>query len=173
MFDFAWSEIVLVAVVALVLIGPKDLPVAIRAVSGAIRRMRRMAAEFQSHVDEMVREADMAGMRDVIDDVRALDLRGQMTRIIDPDRSMARAFNDPFKPEMGAGSSAGGPAAGFPMAQAGYVPPSSTVGLDQLAAGNDAPAFIPPSAVPPAPIQPHAQALVPPAFVPPGTARED
>ena len=64
MFDFAWSEIALIAVVALIAIGPKDMPVAIRAVTGGIKKARRMAAEFQTHVDEMVREADL-------DDVRA------------------------------------------------------------------------------------------------------
>ena len=59
MFDFAWSELGLIAVVAMILIGPKDMPVAIRSVTAWIRKARRMAAEFQTHVDEMVREADL------------------------------------------------------------------------------------------------------------------
>src|ERR1700676_1619216 len=58
MFDFAWSEIALIAGVALVVIGPKDLPVAIRAISGFIKKARRMAGEFQTHVDEMVSDPD-------------------------------------------------------------------------------------------------------------------
>jgi sec-independent protein translocase protein TatB len=58
MFDFAWSEIAIIAAVALVVIGPKDLPVALRAVSGFVKKARRMAGEFQTHVDEMMREAD-------------------------------------------------------------------------------------------------------------------
>ena len=45
--------------VALIAIGPKDMPVAIRTVTGMIKKARRMAAEFQTHVDEMVREADL------------------------------------------------------------------------------------------------------------------
>ena len=59
MFDFAWSEIALIGVVALIAIGPKDMPVAIRAVTDMIKKARRMAGEFQTHVDEMVREADL------------------------------------------------------------------------------------------------------------------
>ena len=47
MFDFAWSEIALVGVVALIAIGPKDMPVAIRSHDHAIKKMRRMAGEFQ------------------------------------------------------------------------------------------------------------------------------
>ena len=47
MFDFAWSEIALVGVVALIAIGPKDMPVAIRTMTTAIKKMRRMAGEFQ------------------------------------------------------------------------------------------------------------------------------
>jgi len=59
MFDFAWSEIALIVVVAVIFIGPKDLPVAIKAVTGMLKKARRMAGEFQTHVDEMVREADL------------------------------------------------------------------------------------------------------------------
>ena len=52
MFDFAWSEIVLIGAVALIAIGPKDMPAAIRTVSNMVKKARRMAAEFQTHVDE-------------------------------------------------------------------------------------------------------------------------
>jgi len=63
MFDFAWSEIALIAGVALVVIGPKDLPVALRAISGFVKKARRMAGEFQTHVDEMMRDADLKSAR--------------------------------------------------------------------------------------------------------------
>ncbi len=66
MFDFAWSEIALIGVVALVLIGPKDMPVALKAVTGHVKKARRMAAEFQTHVDDMVKDADLGEVRDQI-----------------------------------------------------------------------------------------------------------
>ena len=70
MFDFAWSEILLIGAVALIAIGPKDMPAAIRTVSAMIKKARRMAAEFQTHVDEMVREADLGDVKKAFNDIR-------------------------------------------------------------------------------------------------------
>lgn len=70
MFDFSFSEIALFVMVAMVFIRPKDLPVAIRTLSNGLKAMRRMAAEFQSHVDEMVREADLSEARDQFRDLK-------------------------------------------------------------------------------------------------------
>ncbi len=80
MFDFAWSEIAIIAAVALVVIGPKDLPVALRAVSGFVKKARRMAGEFQTHVDEMMREADLKDVKDSLNEIRNFDFRGTMER---------------------------------------------------------------------------------------------
>src|SRR5262249_25308897 len=83
MVDFAWSELGLIAVVAMILIGPKDMPVAIRSVTAWIRKARRMAAEFQTHVDEMVREADLGDIRSSINEIRNFDIRGQIEKAVD------------------------------------------------------------------------------------------
>ena len=92
MFDFAWSEIALIAVVAMIAIGPKDMPVAMRAVTGWIKKARRMAAEFQTHVDEMVREADLHDVRASINEIRNFDIRGEIERNVDPDGSLRSTF---------------------------------------------------------------------------------
>ncbi len=97
MFDFAWSEIALIGVVALVLIGPKDMPVAIKYISTAVKKARRMASEFQGHVDEMVRDADLHEVRDQIREIRSLDIRGTITRAVDGDGSIRKAFQDPMR----------------------------------------------------------------------------
>ncbi len=98
MFDFAWTEIALIGVVALVLIGPKDMPVAIKAVSSMVKKARRMAAEFQTHVDDMVKDADLHEMRDQIREIRSLDIRGSITRAVDSDGSIRRTLTeDPLK----------------------------------------------------------------------------
>ncbi len=96
MFGFEWSEIAVIAVVALICIGPKDMPVAIRAITRAIKKMRRMAGEFQTHVDDMLREADMHEVSDTIRDMRSLSVRGVIARTIDPDGSISRNIADPF-----------------------------------------------------------------------------
>jgi sec-independent protein translocase protein TatB len=92
MFDFAWSEIALIAAVALILIGPKDMPVAIRTITEMIKKARRMASEFQTHVDEMMREANLHEVRDQISSIRNFDVRGEIERHIDPDRSLRDTF---------------------------------------------------------------------------------
>ena len=57
MFDLGWSELLLIAAVALIVIGPKDLPQAIRTVTQVIRKLRGMARDFQSGLDDLAREA--------------------------------------------------------------------------------------------------------------------
>lgn len=95
MFDFAWSEIALIGAVALVVIGPKDLPVAIKGLAGFVKKARKMASEFQSHVDEMVREADLSEVRDHVRDLRNLNVRGRIMKAIDGDGALARSFEEP------------------------------------------------------------------------------
>ena len=63
MFDIAWSELLLIAIVALVVIGPKDLPQALRVVGQWMAKARLVAQEFQSHLDDMMREADVETMK--------------------------------------------------------------------------------------------------------------
>ena len=99
MFDFAWSEIALVGVVALIAIGPKDMPGAIKAIADLVKKARRMAGEFQGHVDEMMREADLGDVRTSLNQIRNFDIRGEIERHIDADGSISRTINeDPFKP---------------------------------------------------------------------------
>lgn len=96
MFDFAWSEFGVIAVAALIFIGPKDMPVAIKAVTGAIKKARRMATEFQTHVDDLVREADLHEIRDHIGDLRSFNLGRTIEKFVDEDGSIRRSFDDPL-----------------------------------------------------------------------------
>ena len=63
MFDIAWSEMVVIGAVALIAIGPKDLPKALRAVGAMTAKARRMAAEFQDHFREAMREAELESVK--------------------------------------------------------------------------------------------------------------
>lgn len=69
MFDIGWSELVLIGAVALVVIGPKELPGVLRTVGGAMTKIRRMAAEFQGQIQEAMREAEMDDARKTVDDL--------------------------------------------------------------------------------------------------------
>ncbi|MDP3255597.1 Sec-independent protein translocase protein TatB, partial [Bosea sp. (in: a-proteobacteria)] len=69
MFDIAWSEFMLVGAIALVVIGPKDLPKAMRSVGQAIGKIRRMASEFQGQFNEAMREAELHDLKKQVEDV--------------------------------------------------------------------------------------------------------
>ncbi|WP_407119227.1 Sec-independent protein translocase protein TatB [Bradyrhizobium sp. LMG 9283] len=70
MFDIGWSELVLIGVVALIAIGPKELPGVLRMVGQWMGKARRMAAEFQGQFQEAMREAEMADLKKSFDEVK-------------------------------------------------------------------------------------------------------
>ena len=70
MFDIGWSELVVIAVVALIAIGPKELPGVLRMVGQWMGKARKMAAEFQGQFQEAMREAEMADLKKSFDEVR-------------------------------------------------------------------------------------------------------
>ena len=69
MFDIGWSELVVIAVVALIAIGPKELPAVLRTVGQYMGKIRRMANEFQGQFQEAMREAEMADLKKHVDDM--------------------------------------------------------------------------------------------------------
>lgn len=78
-----------IAVVTLLVVGPKDLPKVIRAVAGGIGKMRRMVGEFKTGVDEFVRESELAELREAVDKTRAaMDVKGHIKNTIDPDGTL-------------------------------------------------------------------------------------
>src|ERR1700683_5410891 len=69
MFDIGWSEFLLIAVVALVAIGPKELPGVLRMAGQWMGKARKMAAEFQGQFQEAMREAEMADLKKEVDNL--------------------------------------------------------------------------------------------------------
>jgi sec-independent protein translocase protein TatB len=69
MFDIGWGEMVVIGVVALVAIGPKELPGVLRMVGQWIGKARRMAADFQGQFNEALREAEMTDLKKSFDEV--------------------------------------------------------------------------------------------------------
>ena len=70
MFDIGWSEFAVIAVVALIAIGPKELPGVLRMVGQWVGKARKMAAEFQGQFQEAMREAEMADLKKSFDEVK-------------------------------------------------------------------------------------------------------
>ena len=73
MFEIGWTEILLIAVVAIVVIGPKDLPRVMRIVGQWTGKMKRMGREFQNQFQEALREAELEDVRKDIADIMATD----------------------------------------------------------------------------------------------------
>lgn len=163
MFDFAWTEIGLIGVVAMILIGPKDMPVAIKTVSDMIKKARRMAGEFQGHVDEMLRDSNLSEVRESIAEIRGMDIAGTIRNAVDSDGTLRSAFTeDPFAATTAKLDQVGTHPLGEDVA-----PAEGSVAFTSAAsepARIEAPAFIPPEAVPPPPI-------AAPAFIPPEATR--
>jgi sec-independent protein translocase protein TatB len=70
MFDIGWTELMVIAVVALIAIGPKELPGVLRMVGQWIGKARKMAGEFQGQFQEAMREAEMADLKKSFDEVK-------------------------------------------------------------------------------------------------------
>ena len=176
MFDFAWSEIALIGAVALIAIGPKDMPAAIRTVTSMIKKARRMASEFQTHVDEMVREAELGDVKKAFNDIRNFDISGAMERTVDPDRSLRKTFeDDPFKPTYPTASevstldqvAVSTPAAEPAPAVLSEPHTDSAPAVQAVPPKPSAPDWVPPNLVPTPKVQAAAEPSEAPAWIPP------
>jgi sec-independent protein translocase protein TatB len=86
MFDISWGEMMVIGVVALVVIGPKELPGVIRAVGKGMGKLRTMATEFRGQFDEAMREAELHEVKKAADDFKAT-ATGLATSTFDPIRN--------------------------------------------------------------------------------------
>jgi len=145
MFDIGWSEFVVIAVVALIAIGPKELPGALRTLGQWMGKVRRMAGEFQDQFREAMREAEMADIKKDIDEATGKLGSG----ITDPFKDLHEATE--WKP---AETSSTPPAADAPPA-----PPAEAIAAQPATAAPTEPAAAPaaePAAAAPAPSEPVA-----------------
>src|ERR1035437_3963889 len=101
MFDIGWSELVVIAVVALIAIGPKELPGVLRMVGQWMGKARKMAAEFQGQFQEAMREAKMADLKKSFDEVKEAATgftSGNLMTSLEKDVSSALRIDDADKP---------------------------------------------------------------------------
>jgi sec-independent protein translocase protein TatB len=105
MFDIGWSEFVVIAVVALIAIGPKELPGVLRAVGQWMGKARKMAAEFQGQFQEAMREAEMADLKKSFDEVKEAATGftgGNVMTSLEKDVGNALRIDDVSKPAVAA-----------------------------------------------------------------------
>ncbi|MEM9494665.1 MAG: Sec-independent protein translocase protein TatB [Pseudomonadota bacterium] len=81
--QFGFPELILVAVIALIVVGPKDLPKLMRSAGSVVRKAREMAAEFTNAFDQMAREAEMEDLRAEIEDLKKNNPLAEAKRELD------------------------------------------------------------------------------------------
>jgi sec-independent protein translocase protein TatB len=165
MLDLGWQELFLIAVVALVVVGPKDLPSALRTVAGALRKARGLTREVQHGFSELVREAELEDIRRQVGGAGRGEVAKAVKDAVDPDGSLTaefdpRAFTAELKKEVEAGPRTG-PRAGAAVPRADGPAPVRQGGEPPAAEDGGAPAVTPPAA--PAAVPPAAKPAAPPA----------
>jgi sec-independent protein translocase protein TatB len=139
LFDLGMSELLLIGVVALVVIGPKDLPKALRVAGFWVKKARTLSREFQSSVEQMIREAELDEMRQELKKASEIDLDKEFRQTIDPTGSLAESLKPPELPKF---SDADLPAA--PASDGGAEP--ATDASQSETAEPSSPAIAPPQA---------------------------
>jgi sec-independent protein translocase protein TatB len=176
LFDLSWTEILLIGTVALVFIGPKDLPKALRVAGFWVRKARTLSREFQSSIDQMIREAELEEMRQDLKKAAEFDLNKEFHNTIDPTGSLAESLKPPELPDFSATAPAppaiADKAEGEAVAAAAASP--EAVELHPLASAEPVPMVPPPESELDEPEPPKASEAAPVAaepitgnFVPP------
>ena len=139
LFDLSMTELMLIGVVALVVIGPKDLPKALRVAGFWVKKARTLSREFQSSVDQMIREAELDEMRQEFKKASELDIEKEFRNPIDPTGSLAKSLKPPELPKF---SDADLPAAPASAPETGALPMPEVIKTETTEPG--APAIAPP-----------------------------
>jgi sec-independent protein translocase protein TatB len=135
MFDIGWSEMAVIALIALIVIGPKDLPGTLKTIAHWLRKARSLTREFQSGIDDMVREAELDDAKKALEATRGGNLEKTLSNALDPDdavggevRALEReARSDGTKSDAGKGKDSNAERAASKMViqPASVAPPHS------------------------------------------------
>ena len=93
MFDIGWTEITVILVIAIIVIGPKDLPKVLRAVGQWVAKAKAMTRDFRGHVDEMIRETEIDEVKKQIDSIDKFDANSALENTIDAEGDIREAFD--------------------------------------------------------------------------------
>ncbi|KQT82550.1 Sec-independent protein translocase protein TatB [Aurantimonas sp. Leaf443] len=127
MFDIGWSELLVIAVVLIVVVGPKDLPRMLRTFGRTTTQLRSMASDFRRQFDDALREAELDEVRDTVRDVRNLDPTKDIRAAMNP----MRAIGDEIRSSLTTATRAPEPrvpSAGEPAKPADAVPSVAATG---------------------------------------------
>jgi sec-independent protein translocase protein TatB len=149
MFDISWTEFLLIGIVALVVIGPKELPGVMRTLGQYTRKIRGMASDFQNQFQEAMREAEMADLKKSVDDlaqdIKSYDpLKGAREDVESLGKDLNKDFeNKPLDlttPQESSSAPSAEPGVAAPGAETQSVEPvvAEPAGVEPVIAGSNA-----------------------------------
>lgn len=92
MFDIGWTEIAIIAVVAIIVIGPKDLPYVLRTLGQWVGKAKALTREFRGHIDDLIRESELDEVKRQIEMAEETDVAGMIENSIDPDHEIRQVM---------------------------------------------------------------------------------
>jgi sec-independent protein translocase protein TatB len=151
LFDLSWAELLLIGAIALIVIGPKELPNTLRIAGFWVRKARSLSREFQSSVEQMIREAELDDVRKQLKKATEFDVEREFQKTVDPDGELGGSIKapqipdhsgEPEKPGTAAGAAEALPAPGEnagaePGRVAEEIPPPVTAPDDSAPASGE------------------------------------
>jgi sec-independent protein translocase protein TatB len=95
--DFGWTELLMIVMVLIVVVGPKDLPKMLRTFGKTTSNLRRMAGDFRKQFDEALKEAELEDVRSIAKDMKGLDPRNEIKSALNPLSKAGRDINEDLK----------------------------------------------------------------------------
>ena len=84
MFDIGWTEMLVIAIVMIVVVGPKDLPKMLRTFGRTVAKLRSMAGDFQKQFNDALKEAELDDVKKSVDELRGLNPAAQIRKQLNP-----------------------------------------------------------------------------------------
>lgn len=94
MFDIGWTEMVVIGAVALIVLGPKDLPKVLRQVGQWTGKARALAREFQGHLDDIARQSELDELKKQAEKLTNFDVKSEIANTVDPGGEMRRTVEE-------------------------------------------------------------------------------
>ncbi len=98
MLDVGWQELFVIAVITIIVVGPKEIPRVLRTVTLWVRKVKDMAREFQSSIDDIAREAELDDIKKQLAEAQDFDLEREMEESIDPTGEMTNTIREIAEP---------------------------------------------------------------------------
>ncbi len=94
MLDIGWVELSIIALITILVVGPKEIPRVLRTVTQVMRKVRGMASEFQSGIDDLARESELDDLKKDIEKTASRDFAGELENTIDPTGEVTESVRD-------------------------------------------------------------------------------